>query len=114
MLSRYLTLAITLLLPIINGESPKLETRSQLATIAGSSAISAADAQKVIEAAAKKATEIGIPSNIAVTDPAGHLVAFLRMDSAVLVSIDVAQKKARTVSLFGGKFKTSDLFNGEL
>jgi len=65
----------------------------------------------VIDAAVKKANEIQIPSNIAVTDPAGHLVAFQRMDGAVLVSIDVAQRKARTVSLFNGRYRTGDLVN---
>src|ERR1700759_5570873 len=64
------------------------------------SVITAAQAQSVIDAGVKKATEINVPSNIAITDPAGHLVAFLRMDGAVLVSIEVAQKKARTVSMF--------------
>jgi len=33
------------------------------------------------------------------------------MDGAVLVSIDVAMKKAKTVSMFGGKFRTGDLMN---
>ncbi|KAF2673479.1 DUF336-domain-containing protein [Microthyrium microscopicum] len=70
-----------------------------------------AQAQSVIEAAVKKATEIKVPSNIAVTDPAGHLLSFLRMDGAVLVSIDVAQRKARTVAMFGGKYRTGDLYN---
>lgn len=54
-----------------------------------------------------------MPSNIAVSDPYGHLVAFARMDGAVLVSIEVAQKKARTVAMFGGRFKSGDLYNGE-
>jgi len=52
-----------------------------------------------------------VPSNVAVTDPSGHLVAFARMDGAVLVSIDVAIKKAKTVSMFGGKYRSGDLFN---
>ena len=76
------------------------------------SVITAVQAQSVIDAAVKKANEIKVPSNIAITDPAGHLVAFLRMDGAVLVSIDVAQKKARTVSMFNGRYKTGDLYNG--
>jgi hypothetical protein len=76
--------------------------------------VSAAQAQAVLTAAVKKATEIKIPQNIVVMDPAGHLVAFLRMDGAPLVSIDVAHKKARTVALFGGRFRSGDLKNGEL
>jgi len=75
------------------------------------SVLTAAQAQTVIDAAVKKATEIKVPQNIAITDPAGHLLAFHRMDGAMLVSIDVALKKAKTVSLFGGRFRTQDLFN---
>jgi len=71
--------------------------------------VTAAQAKQVIDAAIKKATEIKVPQNIAITDPAGHLVAFHRMDGAMLVSIDVAMKKAKTVSLFGGNFRTGDL-----
>ena len=76
--------------------------------------VSAAQAQAVLTAGVKKATDIKVLQNIVVMDPAGHLVAFLRMDGAPLVSIDVAQKKARTVALFGGKFRSGDLKNGEL
>jgi uncharacterized protein GlcG (DUF336 family) len=38
-------------------------------------------------------------------------VAFLRVDNAYPGSIDIAQKKARTVSLFNGAFPTSGLYN---
>jgi uncharacterized Fe-S center protein len=75
-------------------------------------ALTAAQAQIVIEAGIKKANEIKIPQNIALTDTAGHLLAFHRMDGAALVSIELAQKKARTVSLFGGRFRSGDLLNG--
>jgi uncharacterized protein GlcG (DUF336 family) len=43
-----------------------------------------------------------VPQNIAVTDPSGLLVAFLRMDNAFPGSIDIAIKKARTSVLFNG------------
>jgi len=75
------------------------------------SVISHEQANAVIQAAVAKAVEIKMPSNIAVTDPAGHLISFLRMDGALLVSIEVAQKKAKTVSMFGGKYRTGDLYN---
>lgn len=39
--------------------------------------------------------------NVAVLDGAGHLKAFARMDGAVLGSIDIALKKAKTAALFG-------------
>ena len=80
---------------------------------AGPAGITQAQSQSVIQAAVSKAKEINNPMNIAVTDPAGHLVSFVRMDGAWLASVDIAQRKARTVSLFGGKFRSGDLFNGE-
>jgi uncharacterized protein GlcG (DUF336 family) len=56
--------------------------------------------QDVIEAARTKATEIGVPMNIAVVDEGGNLVAFARMDDAWLGSIDIAQNKAYTARAF--------------
>lgn len=47
-----------------------------------------------------KAREIGVPMNIAVLDGGAHLKAFSRMDGAVLGSIDIALKKAKTAVLF--------------
>jgi uncharacterized protein GlcG (DUF336 family) len=41
-----------------------------------------------------------VPVNIAILDAGAHLKAFIRMDGAVLGSIDVALKKARTAVLF--------------
>jgi len=74
-------------------------------------AITHAQANAVVQAAVAKAVEIKMPSNFAVADPSGHLVSFLRMDGAMLVSAEVAQKKAKTVSMFGGKYRTGDLYN---
>jgi uncharacterized protein GlcG (DUF336 family) len=56
--------------------------------------------QAVLEAARTKATEIGVPMNIAVVDEGGNLVAFARMDDAWLGSIDIAQNKAYTARAF--------------
>lgn len=64
--------------------------------------ISASQAQKVIAAAEKSAASIDIPQNIAVVDPSGLLVAFLRMDNAYPGSVDISMKKARTSVLFNG------------
>ncbi|KAF2691841.1 DUF336-domain-containing protein [Lentithecium fluviatile CBS 122367] len=64
--------------------------------------ITAAQAQTIITAAATNATAINIPQNIAVVDPSGLLVAFLRMDNAYPGSIDISTKKARTAVLFNG------------
>ncbi|MEO8727016.1 MAG: heme-binding protein [Acidobacteriaceae bacterium] len=58
------------------------------------------DARRVIAAAEKKAREIGSPSNIAVADEGGNLVAHVRMDGAWMGSIDISIKKAWTARAF--------------
>jgi len=63
-------------------------------------AISAQRAQAVIQAAAAEATKRGWPLNIAVVDSGANLVAFLRMDGAMLASIPIAQHKARVSARF--------------
>ena len=62
--------------------------------------VSLDQAQKAIEAAAKKAAELKIKQNIAIVDAGGSLKAFARMDGAWLGSIDIAQKKAKTARYF--------------
>jgi uncharacterized protein GlcG (DUF336 family) len=57
-------------------------------------------AQAVVQAARKKADEIGVPMNIAVVDEGNNLAAFARMDGAWLGSIDIAQNKAYTARAF--------------
>ncbi len=57
-------------------------------------------AETIIKAAQSKASEIGVAVIIAVLDAGAHLKAFTRMDGAVLASIDIAMKKARTAALF--------------
>ncbi|MGD9633939.1 MAG: heme-binding protein [Pirellulales bacterium] len=65
------------------------------------------DAKRIIEAAEKKATEIGQPMNIAVADGGGNIVAHVRMDKAWIGSIDISQKKAFTSRAFD--ISTKDL-----
>lgn len=57
-------------------------------------------AKKVMQAAEAKANEIGVPMNIAILDNGANLKSFIRMDRALLGSIDIAIKKAKTSSLF--------------
>ncbi len=57
-------------------------------------------ARAVVDAALKKAEEIGTKMNIAVVDAGANLKAFARMDDAWLGSIDIAIKKARTARFF--------------
>ena len=62
--------------------------------------ITLADARRVIEAAEKKAQEIGQPMNIAVVDQGGNLIAHVRMDKAWMGSVDISIKKAWTSRAF--------------
>jgi len=64
--------------------------------------ISLKEAQAFVELARVHAEKIGVPMNIAVVDAGGHLLAFARMDKAILGSIDIALKKAKTSVLFDG------------
>jgi uncharacterized protein GlcG (DUF336 family) len=66
-----------------------------------------ADARLVLDAALAKADEIGQPMNVAVVDDGGHLLAFARQDGAILASIDIATRKARTAVLM--KMTTAEL-----
>jgi uncharacterized protein GlcG (DUF336 family) len=52
-------------------------------------------------AATKAASDLGIPMSVAVMDPAGHLLAFTRMDGAAWITADVAQGKAWTAAAYG-------------
>ncbi len=58
-------------------------------------------AEKAIAAAAKKADELGLKMCIAVSDEAGDLKAFRRMDGAPKLSIQIAQDKAFTSASYG-------------
>jgi uncharacterized protein GlcG (DUF336 family) len=57
-------------------------------------------ANAMIAAGTARARDLGIAANIAVLDAAAHLKVFVRMDGAVLGSIDLAIGKARTSALF--------------
>lgn len=60
--------------------------------------LSLADARRLIEGAAAKAEEIGVPMCIAVTDESGNLIAFERMDGGKILSVTLAQNKAMTAA----------------
>ena len=57
-------------------------------------------AQKIVEAAKRKAAEINTKMDICVVDAGGNLKAFVRMDGAWRGSIDISIKKARTARWF--------------
>ncbi|MBF9220481.1 GlcG/HbpS family heme-binding protein [Hymenobacter ruricola] len=57
-------------------------------------------AQTAIQAAHKKALEMGVKMNIAIVDAGANLTAFARMDDAWLGSLDISIKKAKTARFF--------------
>ncbi len=73
-------------------------------------------AQKMINAGIKEANVYGIPVSIAISDSGGNLLAFGRMENAMLCSIQIAMDKAYTAVY--GKCHTADwgqrYFSGKL
>ncbi|WP_436406935.1 GlcG/HbpS family heme-binding protein [Corynebacterium flavescens] len=65
------------------------------------------DAQRIIEVGIAASTRIGSPSNIAVADAGGNLIAHARMDGAQLGSIEHSVDKAHTAAFF--RSATGDL-----
>ncbi len=63
--------------------------------------ITLTEAKKVITAAALKAITLNTKMSISVVDSGANLVAFERMDGALLGPIDISMKKAKTACLFG-------------
>jgi uncharacterized protein GlcG (DUF336 family) len=57
-------------------------------------------AQRVLEAARKKAADMKVPQCICVVDAGGHLLAMCRMDGAFVYSIDTALRKAQTAAIY--------------
>ena len=57
-------------------------------------------AKKMLEAAEKEAKKQNVPMVIAISDAGGNLLAFHRMDNAILMSIQIAMDKAFT-AVFG-------------
>nr|WP_067285667.1 heme-binding protein [Marinobacterium profundum] len=56
------------------------------------------DADSIMRACFKKAGEIGVDMDIAITDDGGNLILFKRMDNARITSIDIAMGKSFTAS----------------
>jgi uncharacterized protein GlcG (DUF336 family) len=57
-------------------------------------------AEAVIHAAVSEAKKRNWKMNVAVTDSGGNLVAFQRMDGAMLAAIQIAEHKARAAATF--------------
>ena len=62
--------------------------------------IDAETAEKAVAAAVKKAAELKLKMCVAVTDEAGDLKAFVRMDGAPKLSIEISENKAYTAASF--------------
>jgi uncharacterized protein GlcG (DUF336 family) len=71
------------------------------------SSITLKQAKTVVDAAEKKAADIGVAMNIAVVDAGNNLTAFVRQDGGWLGSIEIAQDKAFTARAFD--MPTADL-----
>ena len=63
--------------------------------------IDAVTAERAVAAAVAKADELKLRMCIAVADESGDLKAFLRMDGAPKLSIQISQDKAYTATSFG-------------
>ncbi|KPQ26896.1 MAG: hypothetical protein HLUCCX14_16840 [Marinobacter excellens HL-55] len=58
-------------------------------------------ALQLLQSAVEKASELGIKATVAVVDPSGRLLAFVRMAGSFLVSSELAEKKACTAAGMG-------------
>jgi uncharacterized protein GlcG (DUF336 family) len=68
------------------------------------------EALLMIEAAEKKALEIGVAETICVCDEGGHLIALHRMDEARITGVEIAIAKAFTAA---GHKRATHMFNRE-
>jgi uncharacterized protein GlcG (DUF336 family) len=94
--------ALLLTLPFAHSQNVSTPSNGVGSSPADRHYVTASQAQSIIVAASANASALSIPQNIAVVDPSGLLVAFLRMDNAYPGSIDISTKKARTAVLFNG------------
>ncbi|MNI17411.1 hypothetical protein D3C73_707800 [compost metagenome] len=69
-------------------------------------------AKVLLEAAERKAKELGLASDIAIVDEGANLIAFHRMDNARIAGIEIAENKAWTSVAM--KMPTSNLAQAAL
>jgi glc operon protein GlcG len=58
-------------------------------------------AMKILQAAMKKAADMGVPQCISIVDAGGHLLTFARMDGAFPMSFESSLMKAMTAASYG-------------
>src|SRR5262249_1201342 len=78
----------------------QLHIRTSGGRMHSTKSVSLDEAQRIIQAGIAKAKEINTPSNIAVVDAGGNLLAFSPMEEAWLGSIDISINKAFTSRAF--------------
>ncbi|MFO7152341.1 MAG: cob(I)yrinic acid a,c-diamide adenosyltransferase [Bacillota bacterium] len=83
------------------------EIKKMVSQEAGVESLNLESALKIIKKAEEKALEIKKPMCVAVVDAGGHLLAFHRMDGALLASVELAVNKAFTAAVL--KMETSKL-----
>lgn len=76
-----------------SGQTPHAWKAGNLSYSAG---LTLETAKKMLEAGEKEAEKQGVPMTIAVVDAGGNLLAFSRMDNALLGGIQIAMDKAFT------------------
>ena len=79
-----------------------------MANVVTKHSISSELAQKMVDEAMAKASQLGVAENVAILDDGGNLKAFGWMDGAPILCIEMAQNKAYT-ALIG--VSTQDFFN---
>lgn len=75
--------------------------RPAMAQLADTKALTAEAVKSVLAAAEAKAKQNSWTVSIAVVDPNGDLVGFLKLDGASVGTVQIAQGKARTAARFG-------------
>ncbi|GFZ45952.1 hypothetical protein JCM24511_03685 [Saitozyma sp. JCM 24511] len=73
-------------------------TQSSTSLLSPSPSLSLSAAQLALTACLSHASKLGIPVNISIYSSSLHLLAFARMDTAKLTSIDIAHNKAFTAA----------------
>lgn len=63
--------------------------------------VSLTDAERMTQAAIKKARELGFSIAVTIVDESGIIKHFARMDNAPLIAVDASRKKAMTAVGFG-------------
>lgn len=89
----FLSLALALAMPLVGGKARAQGTVSQ-------PILSVASARLIAEAALTACTSRGFHTSVAVIDHSGNLLVLLRDELAHPVTIEMAQRKARTAVMF--------------